>query len=85
MSDQPTPETDAAIFKVYEGPQFSPTVSMVVDSAVSRKLELERDQARELARELRDALGKASVSYTYSDEWRNDARQALTKAKEVLP
>jgi hypothetical protein len=84
MSERLTPETDAAIFKVYEGPQFSPTVSMVVDPDVSRKLERERDQVRELARELRDALTKASAFCTYSDEWQNHARRALTKAREVL-
>jgi hypothetical protein len=61
MSYKSTPETDAAIFKVYEGPPFSPTVSEVVDPDVSRKLELERDKAQALARELRDALDESNA------------------------
>ena len=54
MSDRPTPETDALItlrsgFGVtdYEWRQHS------------RKLERQRDEVRELARDLRDALSKA--------------------------
>jgi hypothetical protein len=81
MSDRPTPETDALItlrsgFGVtdYEWRQHS------------RKLERQRDEARELARELRDALD--NILY-HSPHLVGPgvlaAKSALTKAKEVLP
>jgi hypothetical protein len=79
MSERPTPETDALAANRIGMWQHN----LPADHA--RRLERERDEARELARELRDALTKASVSYTYSDEWRNHARRAIAKAKEVLP
>jgi hypothetical protein len=83
MNDRPTPETDALItlrsgFGVtdYEWRQHS------------RKLERQRDEARELARELRDAL---VAHYEEYSDWsiRGDVHNrvvaALSKAKEVLP
>jgi hypothetical protein len=78
MSERPTPQTDAnESITCKEGdPCIAPDFA--------RQLERERDEARELARELRDAFTKASAFCTYSDEWWNDARKALTKAKEVL-
>jgi hypothetical protein len=84
MSDRPTPETNewnAAWLKADDFDGETPAFPM----DFARRLERERDEARELARELRDALTKASVSYTYSDEWQNHARRALAKAREVLP
>jgi signal transduction histidine kinase len=88
MSDRPTPETDALItlrsgFGVtdYEWRQHS------------RKLERQRDEARELARELRDALAliasmncatKLQLKEMVAD-MRKVARDALAKAKEALP
>jgi len=97
MNYKSTPETNAAIFKVYEGPLFSPTVSEVVDPNVSRKLERQRDEARELARELRDALERLS-NHGHADDCflinRADgqcdcgvegAQMLLHRAKEVLP
>jgi hypothetical protein len=81
MNNRPTPETDALItlrsgFGVtdYEWRQHS------------RKLERQRDEARELARELRDAL-EAVMPYIVGDRivpWKA-AESALTKAKEVMP
>jgi hypothetical protein len=89
MSDRPTPETDALItlrsgFGVtdYEWRQHS------------RNLERERDEARELARELLDALLAREelnqVGLLFADEAllrRVDEthRKAIAKAKEVLP
>jgi hypothetical protein len=82
MSDQPTPETDGQFPSMQNKPDYIGVWCLL---GTLRRLERERDQSRELARELRDALTKASVSYTYSDEWRNHARRAIAKAKEVLP
>ena len=84
MSDRPTPETDALItlrsgFGVtdYEWRQHS------------RKLERQRDEARELARELRDALELKMVDHRpYGSAQLARARKAtqlIEKAKEVLP
>jgi hypothetical protein len=59
----------------------------------SRKLERDRDEARELARELRDALAliasmncatKLQLKGMVAD-MRKVARDALAKAKEVMP
>jgi ADP-heptose:LPS heptosyltransferase len=87
MNNRPTPETDALItlrsgFGVtdYEWRQHS------------RKLERQRDEARELARELRDAItpfvGLNPSSPRVKAKWPDfveRANAALTKAKEVLP
>ena len=84
MSDRPTPETDEA--------QIG-TVRVSVDFA--RRLERERDEARELARELRDTLINIEEYWNRDQNetamadacWHaiNTAQDALTKAKEVLP
>jgi len=84
MSDRPTPETDA------ENAQFR-MGGYTLDFC--RKLERQRDEARELARELRDALAliasmncatKLQLKEMVAD-MRKVARDALGKAKEVLP
>jgi hypothetical protein len=81
IMSRPTPETDTLEFALsalnfYD--RYYKTLTL------ARSLERERDEARELARDLLDAFTKASAFCTYSDEWWNDARKALTKAKEVL-
>jgi hypothetical protein len=82
MSKRATPETDEA--------QFG-TGRVSVDFA--RRLERERDEARELARELRDALEKHhKFANGYSDKpnssfnrMQQTTGKLLTKANEVLP
>jgi hypothetical protein len=75
MSERATPETDheESIDNGDTKPLFE----------FARKLERERDEARELARELRDAL----VSVRRQCDW--DGQKVvdglITKAKEVLP
>jgi hypothetical protein len=88
MNNRPTPETDALItlrsgFGVtdHEWRQHS------------RKLERQQDEARELARDLRNALAliasmncatKLQLKEMVAD-MRKVARDALAKAQEVLP
>jgi hypothetical protein len=78
------PETDAA---QHEGLlRGHPTPTLVVRASFARNLERQRDEARELVRELRDAL-EAVMPYIVGDRivpWKA-AEKALTKAKEVLP
>jgi hypothetical protein len=84
MSEQPTPETDA------ENALF-PMGGFTLDFC--RKLERERDEARTLARELRDALeNHHKFANGYSDKpnssfsrMRQTTGKLLAKAKEVLP
>lgn len=82
MSERATPETDAATM-----PWYGERDAVVGDFA--RKLERQRDEAREIARELRDALqptltslvGRMVIKDTDTVE---RAHAALNKAKEVL-
>jgi hypothetical protein len=101
MSNQPTPETDAAAWvetnqaNALVLASFACNLERQRDAAISRfessqsarmELKRERDEARELARELRDAL-EAVMPYIVGDRivpWKA-AETALTKAKEVLP
>jgi hypothetical protein len=82
MSDRPTLETDALADSRIGMWQYH------LPADFARKMERERDEARELARELRDAL---VAHYEEYSEWsiRGDVHNrvvaALTKAKEVLP
>ena len=86
MSDRPTPETDAQCdFAQYDAHQWY---------IFAQELELQRDEARELARELRDALLAREelnqVGLLFADEALlrkvdETHRKAITKAKEVLP
>ena len=90
MTDRPTPETDYeayAAWKYYDDPECT-------DASFSRKLERQRDEARELARELRDALLAREelnqVGLLFADEALlrkvdETHRKAIAKAKEVLP
>jgi hypothetical protein len=81
MNNKPTPDTDvfAAYRQTHQGWE-----------AHSKRLERERDEARELARELRDALrltltsliGRMVPKDTDTVEC---AHAAITKAKEALP
>ena len=74
MSERPTPETDAAIIEADGAWTFALKNKM-------QSLERERDEAREVARELRDALAQKgkSVGLSLVDH------ALLAKAKEVLP
>ena len=91
MSEIPTPETDAYCLRAigfptgYEWREFA------------RKLERQRDDARELARELRYALKELAdnghteecdaLNYAnkHCDCGVDSARMLISKAKEVLP
>jgi hypothetical protein len=78
MSDRPTPETDQE-----EQIDNGDTVPLF---EFCRKLERQRDESRELAQELRDAL-EAVMPYIVGDRivpWKA-AETSLTRAKEVLP
>jgi hypothetical protein len=76
MSERPTPETDAAWRQfIIEGSAVSTL------RPVSEQLERQRDEARELARELRELV---SDSFSYPAGWWSRAAALLTKAKEVL-
>ena len=82
MSNQPHPETDAAAW--VETNQ----ANALALASFARKLERQRDEALELAQELRDAL---VAHYEEYSDWsicggvHNRVVAALTKAKEVLP
>jgi hypothetical protein len=84
MSNRPTPETDYE-----EQIDNGDTVPLF---EFCRKMERERDEARELAQELRDAItpfvGLNPSSPRVKVKWPDfveRAKPALTKAKEVLP
>jgi uncharacterized protein (DUF305 family) len=110
MSNQPTPETDAAAWvetnqanalvlasfarnlerqrdELQRAVQNHQGAVNIAIEALDRTI-TQRDEARELARELRDAL---VAHYEEYSEWsiRGDVHNrvvaALTKAKEVLP
>jgi hypothetical protein len=78
MSDRPTPETDAAAW--VETNQ----ANALVLASFARNLERQRDEALELARELRDAFERF-YGFPNCSRARLLAQSALTKAKEVLP
>ena len=98
MSDRPTPETNEA---KREGLlRGNPVPTQVVHVSFAERLEQQRDEARELVRELRDALSVALPHLEYivfhneslngreSPMDRADLRvvqSALIKAKEALP
>jgi hypothetical protein len=93
MSDRPTTETDAAAW--VETNQ----ANALVLASFARNLERQRDEARELARELRDALSRLRSQMQIADNDHEltvrffqiptgEVRRAdlfLTRAKEVLP
>jgi len=93
MSDRPTPETDALASSRIGMWQYH------LPADFARKMERERDEARELARELRDALNRLRSQMQIADNDHDltvrvfqiptsEVRRAdlfLTKAKEVLP
>ena len=89
MSDRPTPETDAATREIPESGHYSALILRVVSADKARRLERERDEARELARELRDALADIrdmpEIDQDDEHRLRHKAKKALAKAKEVLP
>jgi hypothetical protein len=103
MSDRPTPETDQEE-QIDNGDtvplfEFCRKLERQRDAANSRfessqharmELKRERDEARELARELRDklrALTDECLLCGFNQEWDTfvEAESALTKAKELLP
>ena len=82
MSDRPTPDTDAASW--VETNQ----ANALTLASFSSQLERERDEALELARELRDALTAMQEYYRQhiiQGSLFLQVHAALTKAKEVLP
>lgn len=92
QENRPTPETDAAARVMLDGIASE----YIVRADFARKLKRERDEARELARELRDALelmtyGLLDVSETAMIYGRDakriveNAAALVDKAKEVLP
>ena len=79
MSDRPTPETDAA---QHEGLlRTNPIPMQVVTANFARKLERERDEAREVFREMWQS-GDAflpHVDQATTNRWRNAAGWEETK------
>ena len=72
MTDRPTPETDdvaqPSSLGYYE----------IVDAKLARRLERERDDAREALREIAEASGFDNI-----ENWaRNKARKALEEARK---
>jgi hypothetical protein len=95
MSDLPTPETDAEWdrLQMLPGGGFNSkprSVELAFGMAnLATSLERQRDEARELARELRDALELKMVDHRpYGSAQLARARKAaqlIEKAQEVLP
>jgi AAA+ superfamily predicted ATPase len=52
MSDRPTPETDAEFHRIRTSPSIFVSDEMDSLAVLTRKLERQRDEARELARDL---------------------------------
>ena len=77
MSDRPTPEVDALAASRIGMWQHN------LPADFSRGLERQRDEARELARELRDALVVVRKQCHWDGHTVID--NAVAKAKEVLP
>lgn len=88
-TERPTPETDAEWdrLQMLPGGGYSSQVDGVkLAFGMARwasQLERQRNQYRDLARELRDAL-QATASFPLTGDWYTQAADALTKAKEVL-
>jgi predicted ribosome quality control (RQC) complex YloA/Tae2 family protein len=75
MSDRPTPETDAAERMAY-------SQEYMVETEFARKLERERDEAREEANKLSGAYEDATNYYARIIELKeelDEAREALVK------
>lgn len=94
MSDRPTPETDAEWDRLQmlpEGGYSSRPAGIKLSfgmAGLAAQLERQRDEARELARELRDALTSMEEYYRQHiirGSLFLQVHAALTKAKEVLP
>lgn len=88
MSARPTPETDAEHREIMSA--LGAHHMGFVGLCFARNLERQRDEARELARELSGSLQEALEFFNYWDGvpmWAglSDAQDAITKAKEVLP
>jgi len=91
MSERPTPETDAASWI------DTNQANALTLASFSRQLELQRDEARELARELRDVLDDweclwrdrvreiSGMTFAAGYPVARRSRELLAKAKEVLP
>lgn len=82
MSD--TPKTDAATHDDWSGG------AAAVEVEVAQQLERELNEARNMVRELRDALSLALEFFAHWDGvpmWAgmSDAQDALTKANKLLP
>jgi hypothetical protein len=95
MSDMPTSETDAVEYRLMRDAlnHNQGREALVFEfGGFARNLERQRDEARALARELRDALDGVIFSAspnrrenpTMFAAW-EEARPILAKAKEVLP
>lgn len=92
-NNRPTPETDAA--RAEESRVTGGQSLYLVHYRVAERLERQRDEARELARELRDAIQLGIQSQKEGDIWsvnpskfaefKESAESALAKAKEALP
>ena len=78
MSERPTPETDAAERMAFAQEYMVPT-------AFARKLERERDEARELCRELSDlvAYGLGQHGSFWSLAAMRQATTAIQKTKQM--
>lgn len=78
MTDRPTPETEVQNMLYHNGGCW-------VDVSFAKQLERQRDGARELARELRDALHFTLYGSTAKDQTPEikKAYQSLAKAKEA--
>jgi hypothetical protein len=90
MSNQPTPEVDALAVVCYDEGGIDGSLGFcALPLNDARKLERQRDEARELARDLRDALELKMVDHRpYGSAQLARARKAtqlIEKAKEVLP
>jgi hypothetical protein len=97
MSDRPTLEVDALAVVCYDEGGIDGSLGFrALPLNDARKLERQRDEARELARELRDALLSAcrfvdcyesESAAAIDDKWATARKcnAALIKAKEVLP
>jgi hypothetical protein len=86
MSDQPTPETDDLLLSQIKNREkhndWLGRLNEVIP--LCRQLERQRNQYRDLTRELRDALdGHDTMAIEYSD-WQRRAKAALDKANNFL-
>jgi len=88
VSDRPTPETDAETAHKQDAYEFvnPPEWEWVVTSDFARNLERQRDEASDLARELRDMLVKwHEAEYLFGPQvTENEVKQLLLKVNEKL-